>query len=103
MDEWREAITELVRPYVRAADARALDDPDAELAALGVDSLAVVELIVLIERRFSVTFSSDLLDWSTFRTVTSIADTVAALRGPAGTDGPDPGDLGRPHSPNRFA
>ncbi|WP_229402110.1 phosphopantetheine-binding protein [Micromonospora okii] len=95
MDELRRAITELVRPYVRAADARALDDPDAELVALGVDSLAVVELIVLIERRFSVTFPSDLLDWSTFRTVTSIAETVVSLGGSAGSG---PGDLDRPHS-----
>ncbi|WP_405095727.1 phosphopantetheine-binding protein [Micromonospora sp. NBC_01412] len=103
MDELRKSITELVRPYVRAADTRTLDDPDAELAALGVDSLAVVELIVLIEKKFSVTFASDMLDWSTFRTVTSIADTVVALRGPTGTDGPDPSDPDRPHSPNGFA
>ncbi|MFI1196317.1 phosphopantetheine-binding protein [Micromonospora sp. NPDC020750] len=103
MDELRKTITELVRPYVHAADARALADPDAELAALGVDSLAVVELIVLLENRFSVTFASDMLDWSTFRTVGSIADTVEALRGPTRADGPDPSDLDRPSSPNRFA
>ncbi len=55
-------------------------DADTELTALGLDSLALVALIVDLEKTFAVVFPSDALEPKTFHTARTIADAVNAIR-----------------------
>ncbi|MFJ7266941.1 phosphopantetheine-binding protein [Streptomyces sp. NPDC099050] len=58
-------------------------EPEDTLEALGADSLAIVELIVVLETEYDVVFTDDLLIPETFESVRSLADAVARLREPA--------------------
>jgi acyl carrier protein/quercetin dioxygenase-like cupin family protein len=91
IDNVKRVVTDLVRGLVRTGDDEALADPDADLAALGVDSVAVVELIVQLEKVYSISFPSAMLDRSTFRSVASVADAVATVRQPAEAGAARPG------------
>ncbi|MEU4772785.1 phosphopantetheine-binding protein [Micromonospora sp. NPDC023644] len=88
VDSVERVVTDLVRRRVRTGDSGALADPHADLAALGVDSVALVELIVQLEEAYSISFPSTMLDRSTFRSVSSIVDAVTTLRQPAAAPRP---------------
>lgn len=52
--------------------------PDSNLADLGMDSLAVVALLVSIEEEFSMEFSDELLVPETFETPAALWDAISA-------------------------
>ncbi|MEU6854789.1 phosphopantetheine-binding protein [Actinacidiphila alni] len=51
--------------------------PDADLAALGLDSMGVVQLLADLEDHFGVELDDELLTEETFATVGSLWATVA--------------------------
>ncbi|MEO7367007.1 MAG: phosphopantetheine-binding protein [Gemmatimonadaceae bacterium] len=57
-------------------------DPDAPLfgSGLGLDSIDVVELVLLIEARFGVRLENDVMARASMRTVNSLVDRVVAHR-----------------------
>lgn len=71
-------------PY---AEADALT-PDAELAALGLDSMGVVELLGDLEETFGLELPDELLTEETFATAGSLWTTVSGLLGAGVTQGP---------------
>lgn len=71
----------LVGRHVAAAGGPSvLDDPDAELSAMGLDSMEMVGLIADLEASFDVEFPADMMVAETFTNVHTIADAVRSLR-----------------------
>jgi acyl carrier protein len=64
-------------PY---ADGKALDAAD-DLAALGLSSMGILQLLADLEREFSLELPDELLTEETFATVGSLWRTVAPLVG----------------------
>lgn len=85
MDDLVRSVIELARHRLPAQGGAVLDDPDADLSSLGLDSLAVVRLVVDLERELLLEFPADALEPATFRTVNSIVATIRAL--PKAADG----------------
>jgi acyl carrier protein len=50
--------------------------PEARLFDLGLDSLAMVSLLVELESEFEITFADDMLTISTFETATKLWEAV---------------------------
>jgi acyl carrier protein len=65
-------------PYAERDELTASDD----LAALGLDSMGVVQLLVDLEDRFNVELSDEVLDESTFTTVGSLWAAVSEFFAP---------------------
>jgi acyl carrier protein len=77
---WDTQFEEQLRrflPYL-AADEQ-LDD-DTELRDFGLDSLATVELLALLENTYQVRFTDDALSLDTFQTPAVLWRTLAATR-----------------------
>ena len=55
---------------------------DADLFRAGLKSLAVVRVMVALEREYSVEFRGDMLGRQTFSTIGAIERAVASLRAP---------------------
>ena len=73
-----QVIDRVQRLFVETLNTSA-PSPDADLIDSGIlDSLALVELLFALEREFGVTIPLEELDIDTFRSVSSIADLVAA-------------------------
>ncbi|MGP3999320.1 phosphopantetheine-binding protein [Streptomyces sp. 8N706] len=72
-----DIIDILVRhlPYAKDVD----DWADAELAALGLDSMTAIDLVLDIEQAMDVVFTDETLVAETFATATSLQDVVAQL------------------------
>lgn len=71
----------LLRPHLPYAGAGPLHAGD-DLAALGLDSMAVVQLLSDIEDGFGVQLPDEILDEATFATAGSLWAAVSALVGP---------------------
>lgn len=71
---------ELLRPHLPYAAAGPLGAGD-DLAALGLDSMAVVQLLSDIEAGFGVELPDEILDEATFATAGSLWAAVSALVG----------------------
>jgi acyl carrier protein len=79
-----KTIFELAR---RHGDGTAMHtNDDLNFAELGLDSLAIVGLIIDLEREFAVTFPAHMLTASVFHSVGTVAEAIAALRD-RGSDG----------------
>lgn len=76
---------DIVRPFLPYAGADELGASD-ELAALGLDSMGVVQLLAALEEGYELEFSDDALNQDTFATVGSLWQTVAEAL-PAGRHG----------------
>ena len=76
-DAMKTEIKELLveRLFLRVGPGDIPDD-EALVDALGVDSVALFELIVGLEDVYGICFQEDEFDMSLFKTVTSIADFV---------------------------
>jgi acyl carrier protein len=59
-------------------DPNSLTDT-SDLYALGLTSLATVGLMLALEEQFDVEFPESMLGRSTFRSISSIADSIAKL------------------------
>ncbi len=55
---------------------------DADLFRAGLKSLAVVRIMVALEREYGVEFRGDMLGRETFSSVAAIEQAVASLRAP---------------------
>lgn len=75
-DDTLSTLTELVRKYV--PQGRAIAPGDHIQADLGLDSLAVMELVCDVEARFEVTFPNATLD--RVSTVKDVAEALVELR-----------------------
>jgi acyl carrier protein len=68
-------------------------DPDADLTAMGLDSLHALDLLAALEDRFGVALTEDLA--AEFRSVSRITRVVQdAMRFPRGAGRPDGGQRG---------
>lgn len=70
-------------PYADGAPLTASSD----LAALGLDSMGVVQLLSDLEEQFSLELPDELLTEETFATAGSLWQTVAGHMAPAGSSG----------------
>jgi acyl carrier protein len=68
--------------------------PGAELAALGVDSLDMLELMFKIEDRYKLAIRDDIP--TTLTTVNDVVVYIDGLLARQGARGPDPADLHAP-------
>ncbi len=81
MDEVTRSVLLVVRRHL--TEEGAVDDPEADLFAAGLTSLALVALIVDLEAELSISFPVDFLDSGRFRSAATIAEAVRALRAPS--------------------
>jgi acyl carrier protein len=72
---------EIVRPHLPYASAEELSADD-DLAALGLDSMGVVQLLAAVEDGYQLELPDDLLDQDSFTTVGTLWQTVAAALPP---------------------
>lgn len=75
-----EDVLRVVRsnlPGVRNAERI---EVDTDLWNSGMDSLAIIAVMVAVEDTFGIEFTDELLTHEVFTTVTSIADAVRGLR-----------------------
>ncbi len=76
-----DEIKQLVLRHARLDGANDALGVDTDLYALGLTSLACVNLMLALEDRYEVEFGDALLKRETFASVASIAHAVDALRG----------------------
>jgi len=87
-DEELARIRERVADVLAKVSGRGAPGPDDDLAALGIDSMARLDLLAMIEREFEVELTEDLI--AEFRTVNRIARIVrGALSLPVVRSGQD--------------
>jgi acyl carrier protein len=72
-------VIEMVRQCARMLRPDEEIAPDRPLAELGVDSFALVELIVMLEEDLDVALDEEHLTPEMFESAQSIADALAAL------------------------
>ncbi|MFE9287966.1 phosphopantetheine-binding protein [Streptomyces olivaceus] len=77
--QWDDRFEDALRPHLTylKADAKLIED--ARLGDLGLDSLAVVGLLMDIEERYDIVFPDEHLNPETFRTVRSLWSVVQDL------------------------
>ena len=68
-----------LRPHLTLLQQDATIRPDLDLAAAGLDSLAMVALLVDLEGEFQVTIPDAKLSWDTFRTPQALWATIEEL------------------------
>lgn len=80
MQTWDTAFETILRPHLVRLDPGVALAPGLELRQLGVDSLALIELLVSIEDTFDIEFPDELLTGDTFRTPATLWSAVQSLR-----------------------
>ncbi len=80
MDDDIRSVVEVARRHIDVDMLAALDDPDAELSALGLDSLRMVSFILDIEGSFAIEFPSEMIDVGTFHSLRAVATAVRVVR-----------------------
>lgn len=73
------AIKEVIGEHIGVPFDAENFEPDGDLYAAGLTSLATVGLMLALEDRFDVEFPESMLGRSTFRSVAAIADVLAKL------------------------
>ncbi|MCY0938895.1 phosphopantetheine-binding protein [Streptomyces sp. H34-S4] len=73
-------LMSFLRHYCRELPPHAELTDDLSLAEVGVDSLAVVEMITAIEDRYGIEFPEELLSPETFATPGSLRKALESLR-----------------------
>jgi acyl carrier protein len=68
-----------LRPHLAFLEPTDDVPPDTSLSDLGLDSLAVIELVLDLEERFGVEFPDDMLKSSLFRSATTLYEALATL------------------------
>lgn len=81
MSDLDPKFEDVLRPHTMLLDRGDALLPDAELRDLGVDSLALIEVLVAVEQTFQVEFPDELLVADTFRTPRSLWTVITGLRG----------------------
>jgi acyl carrier protein len=73
-----DAVREIVGEHLHGADVSGFE-PERDLYAAGLTSLATVGLMLALEERFDIEFSEAMLSRGTFRSIGSIAEAVSKL------------------------
>lgn len=73
-----EQVTNIIATQLDVKIRREVIRPDSILMedGLGLDSIAIIELVTLVEEHFSIKFREQDLTLDTFRTVASLASFV---------------------------
>lgn len=74
-EDFSEKLRSVLRRHLRFLEPGAPLADDAALGALGLDSMAAVNLLVDLEEAFGVQIPDDLLSAETFETVRSLEST----------------------------
>ncbi len=93
----KDDIKSAIREYIAGSESLRRAGPITDTTILGtagvLDSLAIIELVLFLETRFGIEFSSRDLDRRRLETVDQIerlvAEKQAALNRPAETEPPD--------------
>jgi acyl carrier protein len=83
-DGWDERFARIVRQHVRLPSDVVLAS-DSALTDHGLDSFAVVELILAVESEYAITMPEELFVLDTFATPGALWAAVQRLRSQAGT------------------
>ena len=75
-EDIRQVLGEVARLRIPAESLTAQDD----LYAAGLSSLATVDVMLAIEDRFEIEFTSEWLNRRTFASISALGAAVAALR-----------------------
>ncbi len=78
--KWDARFEEVVRPHLPRAAGKPLRADD-KLAALGLDSLQTIQVLLDIEGAYEVSFPDELLTAETFATVGSLWSAVSSVAG----------------------
>lgn len=78
-----EQIRDILRSQGKMTVASSAIGPADDLYALGLSSLATVNVMLEIEARFDVAFPDDALNRATFQTLGALAGLVRRLRSEA--------------------
>jgi acyl carrier protein len=76
---WDVSFQDTLTTYVHV-DGEGGIDPSRSLFDLGLDSTAVIQLMIDIEGLFGITFPDELLTAETFETASSLWSVVTSLR-----------------------
>lgn len=72
-------LERLLRPHLKLLKAGDPLERDADLAALGLDSLSSINFLFDIEKEFNLTLPDELLAEETFRTLASLEKAIGGL------------------------
>lgn len=87
----RELVVEALELHLPEGE---LNGPDGLRAAVALDSVALLELVVAIERRFGVRFEEDWLDLERLADLSALAEYLVARSARAGAPEVPDGDDG---------
>lgn len=79
---WDSTFEEVLRSVLRDLPADAPLRPDDDLRALGLDSQALVEVLVRLETAYEALLPDDALDFEAFATPGGLWATVAPIARP---------------------
>jgi acyl carrier protein len=77
MGDWPDRFEQILLPYVTDPDHGDALDADIPLAALGIDSMAVVGLMIELEAEFGFSFSEESVNPQTFYSPGSLWSVVS--------------------------
>ena len=81
-NEWDEEFERVLRPFLPSLGERALS-ADADLAALGLDSLRSIQLLFAVEDAFGVSLPDEMLGPALFATPETLWTGLRKVLGPA--------------------
>ena len=76
---WDQRFEEILRAHLPFIEPDEELMPDAELRDLGLDSLAMVDLLAALEKGYDVRFRDDALKAETFRTADALWDVLSGM------------------------
>ncbi|GAA1298654.1 acyl carrier protein [Saccharothrix xinjiangensis] len=79
---WEERFEEILRKHLPFLDASEELTGDVELRDVGLDSLAMVDLLAELEKAYGVRFRDDALNPETFRTPQTLWTTLSGMLEP---------------------
>jgi acyl carrier protein len=82
MPDWPQRFEDVLLPYLTSYDAQQPLESDTPLALLGVDSMAVVGLMIELEAEFDVSFPEEEVNAQTFYSPGSLWSVVSRCVGP---------------------
>ncbi|MBB4689002.1 phosphopantetheine-binding protein [Amycolatopsis jiangsuensis] len=77
---WDSSFDETLRPFLPFLPADEALSPETPLKEYGLDSLATVELLAVLEETYNVRFSDDALTLETFENPGRLWATLARLQ-----------------------
>ncbi|MFC4856079.1 phosphopantetheine-binding protein [Actinophytocola glycyrrhizae] len=85
-NEWAEEFERVLRPFLPSLGQRAPLPADADLAALGLDSLRSIQLLFAVEDAFGVSLPDEMLGPALFATPETLWTGLRKVIGPAAGD-----------------